>query len=40
MDEIAKATRTPQAAAAPDTELLFQSYRLGPYNLTASRWHR
>jgi N-ethylmaleimide reductase len=33
MDEITTATRTPRAAKTPDLELLFQPYRLGPYNL-------
>ena len=32
MDEIATATRT-RAVQAPDTDLLFQPYRLGPFNL-------
>src|ERR1700736_4289638 len=32
MDEIATATPT-RAARAPDTDLLFRPYRLGPFNL-------
>ncbi len=35
MDETATATRT-RAARAPDTDLLFQPYRLGPLNLPHS----
>jgi N-ethylmaleimide reductase len=33
MDEIATVTRTSHAVQAPDTDLLFQPYRLGPFNL-------
>ena len=33
MDETATVTRTPRAAQAPGTDPLFQSYRLGPFNL-------
>src|SRR3979490_110735 len=33
MDEIATVARTPRAVQAPDTALLFQPYRLGPFNL-------
>ena len=33
MDEIATITRIPRAAQASDTDVLFQPYRLGPFNL-------
>jgi len=33
MDETATVTRTPRAAQARGTDPLFQSYRLGPFNL-------
>src|SRR3981189_204736 len=33
MDEIATVARTPRAVQAPDTDLLFQPYRLGPFTL-------
>ena len=33
MDEAATITRTPRAAQAPDTNVLFRPYRLGPFNL-------
>ena len=33
MDELATVTRTPPAVQAPDTDLLFLQYRLGPFNL-------
>ena len=33
MDETATITRIPRAAQASDTEVLFQPYRLGPFNL-------
>ena len=33
MDEIATITRIPCAAQASDTDVLFQPYRLGPFNL-------
>jgi N-ethylmaleimide reductase len=33
MDEATPIERTPRAAQAPDTDLLFQLYRLGPFNL-------
>src|SRR3979490_1987682 len=33
MDEIATVARTPRAVQAPDTALLSQRYRLGPFNL-------
>src|SRR5258705_5455167 len=33
MDETATVTRTPRAAQAPGPDPLFQSYRLGPFNL-------
>ena len=33
MDEAATITRSPRADQAPDTDVLFQPYRLGPFNL-------
>src|SRR3979411_2040227 len=33
MDEIATVTRTPPAVQAPDRDLLFLQYQLGPFNL-------
>ena len=33
MDEITTTTRTPGAVPAPETDSLFQPYRLGPFNL-------
>jgi N-ethylmaleimide reductase len=33
MDEIATVTRRSAAVQAPDTDLLFQPYRLGPFKL-------
>src|ERR1700726_713430 len=33
MDEITTATRAPRAVPAPDTDVLFQPYRLGPFKL-------
>ena len=33
MDEITTATRSPRAVQAPDTNVLFQPYRLGPFTL-------
>jgi N-ethylmaleimide reductase len=33
MDEIATVARAPRAVQAADTDLLFQPYRLGPFNL-------
>src|SRR6202163_2188984 len=33
MDEITTATRSPRAVQTPDTDVLFQPYRLGPFNL-------
>ena len=33
MDDVATITRVPDAAQAPDTDVLFQPYRLGPFNL-------
>ena len=33
MDEAATITRVRRAAQAPDTDVLFQPYRLGPFNL-------
>jgi N-ethylmaleimide reductase len=33
MDETATVTRKPHAVQAPDTDVLFQPYRLGPFNL-------
>src|ERR1700724_2041431 len=33
MDEITTTRKEPRAAQASDTELLFQPYRLGPFNL-------
>src|SRR5690348_18103673 len=33
MDEAAAVTRSPRAAQAPNTDVLFQPYRLGPFNL-------
>src|SRR4030088_520763 len=33
MNETTTIARTPRAAQAPDTDVLFQPYRLGPFNL-------
>src|ERR1700722_19948227 len=33
MNETTTIARTPRAAQAPDTDALFQPYRLGPFNL-------
>src|SRR3979490_293932 len=33
MDEIATVARAPRAVQAADTDLLFQTYQLGPFNL-------
>jgi N-ethylmaleimide reductase len=37
MDEAATITRIPRAAQAPNTDVLFQPYRLGPFNLQRRR---
>ena len=33
MNETTTIARTPRAAQVPDTDVLFQLYRLGPFNL-------